>query len=162
MIQFLIPIIAFAGIFVGALLKYIAREEVKFGKYGPKYFVWMKRIILFLLILIILNFYDYYIFLIIGILIGLILGIFLTEYLFLNLVMILGFKSSKNILLVLSTLVFLYGLPYGSILRRIKLEQIVPVVLLFFIPFLLLFFNFNLSLIIGIASGGLFQYLIRK
>ena len=70
---FLIPIISFLGIFVGILLKKIAWEEVKFGKFGGRYFVWMSRIILILLIVVNLLFFKDYLFLGIGIILGFLL-----------------------------------------------------------------------------------------
>jgi len=162
MLQFLIPLISFTGIIGGILLKNIAQEEVKFGKFGGRYFLWIKRIILFLLILIISFFTTDYLFLSFGIIVGLILGIFITEYLFLGLTLLIGFNLHKNILLITSSLTFLYGLPYGSIMRRIKLKQIIAATIFFFLPFLFLLTSINLNLIIGISTGGLFQYLIRK
>ncbi len=162
MLEFLVPIIAFSGIFIGLLLKKIAKEEIKFGKFGGKYFIWMKRIILLLLIIMLLYFSDNYLFIIAGIIIGLILGVFLSEYLFLGMISVIGFLQSKDILLIISSLIFLYGMPYGSILRKIKLRQLISVTLSFFIPFLLLIVNLDLNLLIGISSGGLFHYIIKK
>lgn len=162
MLEYLIPIISFAGIFLGVLLKKVAREEVKFGKFGPKYFVWMKRIILFLIIVTLLALVESYIYLFLGIVIGLIIGVFLSEYLFLGVALVIGFMLNNNVLLIISSLSFLYGLPYGSILRKIKLNHILFVTILFFVPFLLLLTNIDLSLLIGISAGGLFHYIIRK
>ncbi len=162
MLEFLIPIISFLGIFIGLLLKKIASEEVKFGKFGPKYFVWMKRIILFIMISTILFFGRSYLFLMIGLVLGLILGVFITEYFFLGISTAISFSLSQNILLVISSLTFLYGLPYCSILRKIKLKQTLLIVCLYFIPFISLLTNTNIDLLIGISAGGLFQYLIRR
>ena len=161
MLEFLVPIISFLGIFIGVLLKKIAKEEIKFGKHGPKYFVWMKRIILFLILLVMLYFTNDYTLVGIGIIIGIILGIFITEYLFLSMALVFSFTQTENLLLIISSLVFLYGLPYGSILRKIKL-QFIPTIIFFFLPFSLLLITPDINLIIGIAAGGLFQYIVRK
>mgnify|MGYP001582781392 CR=1 FL=1 len=159
--EFLSPIIAFVGVFIGVLLKKIAQEEIKFGKFGGRYFIWMKRIILVLLIIFMLYSSGSYLYLLLGLVIGLILGIFLNEYLFLGLSMAAGFPD-RNMLLVSSSLIFLYGLPYGSLFRKMRLNHILIITLLFFTPMLLLFFNVNQSLLVGLSAGGLFNYIIRK
>ena len=161
MIELLAPIIAFFGIFIGVMLKKIAEEEIKFGKFGARYFIWMKRIILTLLIIAIVHFSEDYLYLLIGIIIGLIIGIFLSEYFFLGL-SIASSLANSSMLLITSSLIFLYGLPYGSIFRKMRLNHLMLIVILFFAPLLLLLFNVNQSLLIGISAGGLFQYIIRK
>ena len=159
---YFVPIISFLGIFAGVLLKKIAHEEVKFGKFGSKYFIWMKRLILISLILINLLLIKNYLYLVLGVILGFILGIFISEYFFLSLTLIIGFMTNNELLLANSSLVFLYGFPYGSIIRRIRPKQIIIVLISFLVPFILLFFNLNSSFIIGVLSGGIFQYIIRK
>ena len=161
MMEFLAPIIAFMGVSIGILLKKIAEEEIKFGKFGGRYFIWMKRITLVLLIIFMLYYSANYLYLFIGVIIGIIISIFLNEYLFLGLSMAASFPD-KNMLLVSSSLIFLYGLPYGSLFRKMRLNHILLIALLFFIPLLLLFFDINQSLIIGLSCGGLFNYIMRK
>ena len=157
---YLVPIIALFGILVGFILKRIANEEIKFGKFGSRYFIWMKRIILLLIIIIALYFTENITLVIVTAVLGFILSIFVNEYLFLGTALLLGFLTGKEILILLASLIFLYGLPYGSMLRRFAKEHLF--ILLFFVPFSLLFVDIDPAVIIGFSSGGLLQYIIRK
>jgi len=159
--KFLIPIISFLGSIIGIALKKLAKEEIKFGKFGPKYFVWMKRILLLIIILTTLSFTENYFLLIPTIIAGFIIAIFLSEYLFLGTALTFAFSKSNEILILIASLIFLYGLPYGSMLKRIRKEHIY-IAVLFFIPFLLLLTNINQDFLIGFIAGGCFNYLIRK
>ena len=157
----LIPIISLLGIVIGVTLKKLAKEEIKFGKFGARYFIWMKRIILLLIILVLIYFNQNIPILILTIIIGFIIAIFISEYFFLGLALVFGFLNSKESLILLSSLVFLFGLPYGSILRRFKKEHLY-VIPLFFLPFLILVTNINQDILIGLGAGGCFNYIIRK
>lgn len=161
MLLFLVPIICFLGILVGVILKKIAKEEVKFGKFGSRYFVWMERIILLFIILATLRFVDVLWLVVLFAIIGFVLGIFISEYLFLGLALVFGFFLGGEVLLLIAALVFLYGLPFGSVLRKLKWKHSFLAVL-FFAPFLLLFFDTNLGIVIGLVNGGCFSYLIRR
>ncbi|MBI2499571.1 hypothetical protein HYV88_04995 [Candidatus Woesearchaeota archaeon] len=159
MLEYFVILISFFGIFFGFLLRRIAKEEIKFGKFGARYFIWLKRIILLLVILILLYFSENYLIVIIFAIIGFIVGIYLDEYLFLGFGLVVGFMN-KNLLLLISSLIFINGLVYGSLLRNLK--KALPS-LLFFVPFLLLIFNFDYyGYLIGFSCGGLLNYIIRK
>ena len=159
MLEYLVILICFLGIFFGYLLRKIAREEVKFGKFGNRYFIWMKRLIYLVLIILLLYFSENYIIVIIFAVLGFLVGIYLDEYLFLGGSLAVSFFD-KNVLLFVSGLVFISGLVYGSFLRNLKKGLFS---LVFFIPLFLLFFNFNyLDYLIGLSSGGLFNYILRK
>ena len=158
---FLIPIISFLGILIGIFLKKIAKEEVKFGKFGSRYFIWMERAILLIIILTVLYFTENILIAALLAIVGFVVGIFLSEYLFLGVSIVFGFLKSNEILLLLSSLVFLYGLPFGSILRNIKIKHVLLVVL-FFAPFFLLLFGINQDILIGFAAGGCFNYMIKR
>jgi len=159
MLQYLVLIISFLGIFFGFLLRKIAKEEIKFGKFGNRYFIWLKRIVFLLLILILLYFSENYLIVVIFAVIGFIVGIFLDENLFLGSGLVFGFMND-NLLFVISGLVFINGLVYGSFLRNLKKSLIS---LLFFVPFLLFFFNLNYyDSLIGFSCGGLLNYILRK
>ncbi len=159
MLEYLTIIISFLGIFFGFLLRRIAKEEIKFGKFGNRYFIWLKRAVFLILILLLLYLSKRYLIVIIFVVLGFLAGIFLDEYLFLGSAIVVGFLDKSLLFLVLS-LVFINGLIYGSFLRNFK--KALPS-LLFFIPFLFLFFNINYyDYLIGFSCGGLFNYLIRK
>ncbi len=160
-LTYIVPLISLLGIFFGIILKKIANEEIKFGKFGARYFVWMKRIILLFIILIIMYYTENIPLVIITAILGLILSVFTTEYFFLGTALAFGFLLSGEIFMLLASLVFLYGLPYGSMVRRFQKEHII-VALLFFLPFLFIFIDIDTSLMIGLGSGGIFSYLIRK
>ncbi|MEK6826035.1 MAG: hypothetical protein AABX90_00225 [Nanoarchaeota archaeon] len=158
---YLVPVIAFLGMILGIVLNKLATEEIKFGKFGARYFVWMKRIVLFFILISILYLADNFLIVIGFAILGFIAGVFFSEYLFLGISMVIGFLFSGEILIWLSSLVFLYGLPYGSMMRRVKRGHIY-LLGLFFIPLVLLFFNIGSNFLIGFVAGGCFNYLIRK
>ena len=158
---FIVPIVSLLGIFCGFLLKKIAREEIKFGKFGSRYFVWMKRIILSLIIIIVLYFTKSVPLVIFTAVLGFILSSFLSEYLFLGTALVFSFIAGKEMLITMASLIFLYGLPYGSMLRRFEVKHL-SIILLFFLPFILLAVDVDSSVMIGLTSGGCLQYLIRK
>ena len=159
MLEYFTILISFLGIFFGFLLRRIAREEIKFGKFGARYFIWLRRIILLIIILTLLYFSKNYLIVVIFAIIGFIIGIYLDEYLFLGFGLVVSFMG-KNLLFFISSLIFINGLVYGSLLRNLKKSLSS---LLFFIPFLLLIFNFDYyDYLIGFACGGLLNYIIRK
>jgi len=158
---FLISLISFLGIIVGIILNKIAKEEIKFGKFGARYFVWMKRIILILLIIIVTYFIENIALVLSFFIIGFILSIFLSEYFSLSLAMLFGFLNESKVFIIISSLVFLYGLPYGSMLRRIKKEYVL-ILLFFFFPLLFVFIEIKQDILIGLVSGGCLNYIIRR
>ena len=113
---------AFSGLFVGMLLGYITKEELKPGK---KYFIWMQNIILILAAIFVLYSFQFHI--ILFILIGLILTLALIYfkpkaiigYIILA-VLILLIIEDTNFFLLTSSLTFLYGFPTGSLILTKK------------------------------------------
>ena len=141
---FLASVIAFSGLFMGLLLAHIAKEELKQGK---KYFVILQKIIL-ILIMIFLN-TKYYILIIASILLIFILKNYLKKQipeipLYYLIFGIIFFFASRNpaILAIQSSLVFLYGLPTGTLYYKRKLTMSIMEILkntTFFIPIIALF-----------------------
>ena len=158
---FLVSLISFLGVVVGFILNKLAKEEIKFGKFGARYFVWMKRIILIALIIIAAYFTKNIALVLSFFIIGFILSIFLSEYFSLSFAMLLGFLNGNKLLILIASLVFLYGLPYGSMLRRIKKEHFL-ILLFFFLPLLLIFININQDILIGLIAGGCLNCIIRR
>ncbi|MDD5649525.1 MAG: hypothetical protein PHF86_03795 [Candidatus Nanoarchaeia archaeon] len=136
-------LLSFIGILIGILISKYTKEELIPGK---KYFLIIERICLLLIAVILV--YNYK--LSYTIIIGLILGYFLSiEYFFFSLVII----ATNNLLI--SLIVFIYGLPYGSL---IKTKKVLKEFILFIIPITLLLTNLNLTNeIVSLSVGYLFM-----
>ena len=127
-IQLLVPIIIFLGFPLGLFLSFVSPEEMKSGK---KYFKLLQNI---LLVLILFFVFDYY-------LLPLAISIFITVVVFLvlfywqnkyksiiiyMLLAVFIYLSSKHpsLFALESSLVFMYGLPAGSLIKCRKKESI--------------------------------------
>lgn len=154
--KFLIPVIAFSGFLIGLLLRKLIKEEIKPGK---KYFLIIEKAVLLAIIIILLSLTKDYFHLFIGVITGFILAFILTRYLFLGLSTTISLFLN-NITLLITSLIFIYGIPYTALKSRKILIN-----LIFFLPLLILLipnhFIFT-DYLIGISSGALFNYLIRK
>jgi hypothetical protein len=108
---------SFSGLFVGMGLGYIAKEELKYGK---KYFLWMQNIVLILAAIFVL--YSFHLHIILFILIGLLATLaviyfrpcIVIGYLILAVLFCLSIGNT-NLFILTSSMVFLYGLPTGSL-----------------------------------------------
>jgi hypothetical protein len=128
MITYVLTLIfAFMGVYVGALLAFIAPEELKPGK---AYFRAFANTVLVFLILVLLYAYGANLFVLI--LLGVASSVFLyftnettpinqLAYFLLGIAFYFSAKSS-DLLIVTATLIFLYGMPLGSlyVARRMK------------------------------------------
>jgi hypothetical protein len=117
--QILIGVVAFLGIFFGHGLRLIAAEEVKAGK---KYFVYFEKILL----VFVLGLTAYIVrdspavlFVLFLFLIGLLVFPFAKRIVFVYLmfVIVLALGAGSGLYLVQASLVFLYGLIAGSLLK---------------------------------------------
>jgi hypothetical protein len=140
-------IIAFIGIFFGALLKNSVPKEIKDGR---KYIVFFKDLILLSIVIILIGLnFSYMLFL------GIFIGFFL-RFVIKNTYLYFGLALSFNYSLLLACLIFIFGINYGA-LYRLKYE------FLYFLPLVFLLFTIpNLginNLIIGISVGGIFNAL---
>lgn len=150
--KLLIPIIAFSGFLIGLLLRKIAEDELKPGK---KYFKILEKTILLIIIISLLYLTKDYFHLFIGVITGFILAFILGRYLFLGLAATI---SLSNLLII--TLIFIYGISFTALKKHKILKN-----LIFFIPLLILLIpNYQIftDYLIGISSGALFHYLIKK
>lgn len=138
----LATIIAYLGLFIGFLLAIIAKEEIKPGK---KYFIFLQKIILLLIFISLLIFIDLNYLLVL--LISAFIVIYLSKtkkefnklpYIYILLSIIFYLSSKKlNLFIIESSLIFLYGLPTGSLLtKKSKKETIINI--LTNIPFILI------------------------
>lgn len=119
----LTAIISYLGLFIGFLLAVIAKEELKPGK---KYFIFLQKIILLLIFIFLVVFIDLNYILVLLILSFIIISVFKRKkefnelpYIYIILSVIF-FLSSKilNLFIIESSLIFLYGLPTGSLLTK--------------------------------------------
>lgn len=148
----LIAIIAFLGLLVGYLLTYLAKEEIKPGK---KYFVMLERAILIVLALVLLSQVWTEKTFILPLVIGLITGYFLRiRYFYLGLALAASIALSMELFVLIASLIFLHGLPYGGISSKLKLPLHI---VLFFIPMvIMLFFSpNNVNLLLPFVAGAL-------
>ena len=124
--QILILLFSLTGIIFGLILALIAPEELRAGK---KYFLLLKKII-FIVIFFLINYYLYlaenYYVLIPFTILGIVL--FIIEFMqikpiyelsnYLIFVIPYFFVTNNKFHLLLATLIFLYGLPTGTLLRK--------------------------------------------
>jgi len=123
--NFLIPLLSLCGLAVGFLLSYIAKEELPAGE---KYFIIMSRVLFvftFLSIAYFLSFQLNIFFLLFSIVLAIIEFVKPSSYPWMvhYLLFLTGyFLSGKQI--IVAAIIFLYGLPVGTILgmRKIKMS----------------------------------------
>ena len=114
----LVLVFSFSGLFIGMLLGYIAKEELKPGK---EYFIWMQNIILILAAIFVV--YSFQLHIILFILAGLMITLALiyfrpkavVGYIILAF-LILSIIEKNNFFILISSLAFLYGFPAGSLI----------------------------------------------
>ena len=144
--------ISFLAIFIGYLIAKYTKEELKSGKI---YFEIIQIIVLiFLIIILLFQGFVWWLFFL-GVLIGLIIR---YEYIYfsLGLINILNINSS----FLLSSLIFIYGLSYGSLAYyKNNFKLLIYNLPLFLIPLLFYFFNYGF---LSLAAGGLISIFIIK
>lgn len=145
----LIAVLAFSGLLVGIVLARFCREEIEPGK---KYLVPLKVALMVLLGLgLLAATYMHYTFFIMGCLVG---YVFKKPYFYLGLAMASAIGMPLKMVMFVSSLVFSYGLPEGSLLSAWK-KEVVFSALLFSIPFALLFADFEMVQFLSFAAGGI-------
>ena len=154
----LVVVIAFLGVVVGYILSKFTKEEIKPGR---KYFIWLKKIILFILAIALLyNVWGDYWVLIGWVVFGFIVAFLINLYFFLGLALFSSFSISNDFVLLVAALVFMFGLPFGSLMKKL---DILEGALLFALPFILVFFsNVNTNLFSAISAGGLIYFICRS
>ncbi|MEK6937290.1 MAG: hypothetical protein AABW58_04425 [Nanoarchaeota archaeon] len=157
----LIPVVAFLGIFVGILIAKFTREEIRNNR---NYLLILGKIIIGILILVVIMFSKNLSLLFIGVLLGFLSAYVLSEFLFLGLVLGISFFLKKDISLITSSLVFMYALVYGSLIRlsTLSFSRILILFVMFFLPFSIFLVDgvLLIDLVIGFVAGGLSNYLI--
>lgn len=163
-------ILAFTGLIIGSILAFFTKEELVQGK---NYFKFSKKIILLILIVLFLfkafpNYLLVLVFFILGILIAF---LFKKIYFYLGLGLFFSFFYSPNFLILILTLIFLFGLLQGSSLsfhfgyNKKRIFRVLIINLIFFlIPFLLIFFRTvqNYDYLFLVFSAGAILNLLRN
>ena len=159
--NYFIPFIAFLGLVLGIVLTKIAHEEIRPGRI---YLKWFEKFILICLIVGLFFNISLSYFLFIGVVLGYLSAKFLKDYFYLGLACSLSFLFSLEVFFSLNVLVFLYGLPRGSFIK--KFSDVYKNFLFFAVPLLILFFSSLspniLNFLIGICAGGLFNFVMRS
>lgn len=148
--------IAFSGLFFGMLLAQIAPDEVKPGK---KYFSILQyalsTAIAIVLLYNVINSQEQYLAIVASFAVGIILAVlFKIKYLYLG----IGLFSSaltKDVFALLASLIFIYGLPAGTLLARKKIKLISTSMLAFAIPSMALFMPLFNNYLAAFAAGAL-------
>jgi hypothetical protein len=155
-------IVSFFGFFIGMVIAHFSKEELVKGK---KYFKYFRKIIL-AAIGVAITYYAwgspfYFI-------TGMICGYFLRGYYF-YIGMALALTSGKEPFLLLASLIFIFGLPHGTLIfkkffndKKRFYKIILFNIILFIIPFLIFSEIKNYSLLMFAAGALVIQYFIKK
>lgn len=148
-------ILAFIGLIVGVFLAKFTVEEFKSGR---KYFVLLCRTVLFVLVVYLLYLAE-----INWLLLGFVIGL-LVSYFFSNIYFYLGLGVFSSLNVYVAFLVFLFGLPYGTLMyhQRYLKKRILSSLVLFFITALILLVNVSVTLVYSFVAGALFMKFIRN
>jgi hypothetical protein len=156
--QFLIGLISFSGLLFGLLLRKIAPEEIPIG---TRTFTIIQYFILFFIMLSLLYRSWFHPSIIIGFPLGMLIArYFRVRYFYLGIALSLAFMITNRSVLFISSLIFLYGLPYGTLLSKQVPERITRNLLFFLVPFMLLFMQpivtLSLPFFLSLTAGALF------
>ncbi len=143
-------ILAFSGIFFGKILRKIAFEEVNNYK---KYLVYLQHLVLFVLAASLVYYLNLSIIVLMFFILGFLVSFFLRKrYFYLGLILSSSFFNPA-LLVISSSLFFLYGLSFGALSKGILwnlLYFILGFVLVFILPS-----DFN-TYIIAFSAGAVF------
>ena len=153
----LISIIAFLGSVAGIILARIAKEEIEPGK---KYLNILQRVLLFILFIGFLYNTKLSIYSVLAFAIGFIVSTLIKyKYFYLGIASTLSLIAHSQLTIFVNSIIFLYGLPYGSLLKDNK--KIIINAILYFIPLSLLLIRPQLvpieHYIFAFAAGSLFH-----
>ena len=147
---FLIPIIVFLGLVTGKIFGKYIKDEIK--QYN-NYLILAKKILLIILVVICLYFLKFNLLNLVLFIFGFIFGfVFRSRYFYLGFLLALSFLISKEIMLLIASIILIYGIFYGSLSKK----WITINFILFLIPFLLLLFNINYEPFLAFVAGALF------
>lgn len=151
---YLIPIISFLGLILGNLFYYNTKEEIWYSKF---YFMVLQLVCLLSIIGVLVYNFEFNWLLLVGFLVGLVLAEVVSLWFFLGLSLLIGYFVSN--LFLISSLIFVYGLPTGTLMRRVVLEKFLELFLVFIIP-LFLYFTIDYvgyEVFLGVVVGGVLR-----
>jgi len=143
----LTAVISYLGLFVGFILALMAKEEMKDGR---KYFLFLQKVILLLVFVFLLVFIDLNYILVLLMLAFIVVYLLKRKNKLVYIYILLGVifhLSSKmlNLFVIESSLIFLYGIPTGSLLmKKDKKETLIGILknVWFFLVAMVLFLIF--------------------
>jgi len=152
-------LLSFIGLLIGILLAKISPEELKPGK---KYFIMLKKLVLLSIILSLL-YYTKFSFLLFFI--GIMFAYFFNHiYLYLGISIVISLVS-KQFNVLIASLIFIYGLPHGTLLNKNILKRVALNLFLFLTPLLLIINNLNINytnLISSFVIGSIAVLMIKN
>jgi hypothetical protein len=161
--KFFIPLISLSGLFFGILLAKISPEEMLPGK---KYLTAFYLAMLFTIACSLAYMSRLYLILAIGLVIGFFLPLL---YLYLGIALVGSFFSSDNELLLISSLIFMIGLPFGSLFasNKFNYNKLLYYILIFLAPLIMFLLpvtdsHVMFSLSSGLLFGCFFSSLLKK
>ncbi|MBI2128823.1 hypothetical protein HYU07_01155 [Candidatus Woesearchaeota archaeon] len=144
-IYFSILIVSFLGLIAGAVIANMAKEELKAGR---RYFSLMQDFLAVLILFFIFEFYELNIFVIVPVLLAVFLLLFYfknsmkyADMVIYSIFAIIFYLSSKSINLfsLEASLIFLYGLPSGSLITKERVKNILKMAVFILIAGVLFF-----------------------
>lgn len=158
MFRLFIFALSFLGLVAGVILAFLTKEELLPGE---KYFKLLEKVLLLIIGVVIISYVaDFFSFFFIG----LVLGVFFRRlYAYAG---VLAAIESKEFLLLVSSLVFLLGLPHGTLIVKnlLKNERIFRELLFsagFFLGGLIVFWVFGCHPLLMLAAGAFIVSSIR-
>lgn len=117
MIKVLIFVLSFLGLLAGVIISFFTKEELKPGE---RYFMLLEKVVLLFISLVIIFYVkSFFLFFIAGVLAGF---IFRKAYFYFGMALPLAFES---FLFLFSSLVFVFGMPHGTLLAsRLKKKDV--------------------------------------
>ena len=165
-----ISLIAFLGLLAGIIIAFYTKEELESGK---KYFDFMIKIIVFLIIITaIYQFKKNYMILAVFFILGLLAALIIRKnYLYLGMLLFASYSFGIGYLSIMACLIFLFGLPFGTLIsfnnlkHKKKIYYIsISSFILFYLGLIVLYnpiFQYS-PFVMAFGSGALFILLIRK
>jgi len=155
----LLSLIAYFGVLVGLFIANMTKQEVR---QGHNLILFLKEAIILMIIMLFLYHTSNDLLLIsIGLAVGLLLGyVFRYIYFYLGIPMSLSFFISQDLLV--SSLIFLFGLPHGSLMSYLSKKEVhvylIKSLIFFSIPFISLLIPIDIGIfdiLTGVMIGGL-------
>ncbi len=166
-LELFVLILSFLGLIIGIFLGKVTKEEIKPGR---KYFNYLQLLILITIIISLLFLVKFSLIFLLLLVIGFLFEIFVKYeklYFYFGLYALFSYLTSKDYLVLASSLIFIYGLTYGTLVyenKKLINKTILISLVLFFITFLLLFNPVLIknNVILGFLLGNFIGVLKRK